>query len=89
MVAVTTESGITGYVKGRDPRVEFVEAIDDEALRAYRFTFTPHTVVVDGSGLVTQDWKGAFMSRVASQVEDLFDVMLPGISAPAGRPGPE
>jgi hypothetical protein len=89
VVAVTAQDGIKEYVKGRDPRVEFIEAIDDEALRAYRFTLTPHTVVIDGSGLVTHEWKGAFMNRIATQIEDLFDVMLPGLSAPAGRPGPE
>jgi hypothetical protein len=89
VVAVTSEGGIKGYVKGRDPRVEFVEALNDQALQAYRFTATPHTVVVDGSGLVTHEWKGAFMNRIANQVEDLFDMVLPGLSAPAGRPEPK
>jgi hypothetical protein len=89
VVAVTAQDGINEYVKGRNPRIEFIEAIDDEALRAYRFTATPHTVVIDGSGMVTHEWKGAFMNRIANQVEDLFGVMLPGLAAPAGRPGPE
>ena len=89
VVAVTAEGGIKGYLKGRDPRVEFVEGLHEQALQAYRFTATPHTVVVDGSGLVTHEWKGAFMNRIANQVEDLFDVALPGVSAPAGRPEPK
>jgi hypothetical protein len=82
VVAVTAEAGILGYVEGRDPRVEFVEGLNEETLRAYRFTATPHTVVVDGAGLVTHEWKGAYMNGTANQVEDLFDVVLPGVSAP-------
>ncbi len=86
VLAVTAESGIKAYVKGRDPRVEFIEAIDEGALRAYRFTSTPHTIVVDGSGLVTHEWSGAFMGGIASRVENLFDVSLPGLSATAQKP---
>ena len=86
VVAVTTERDIKGYVKDRDPRVEFLEAMDEDAVRAYRFTATPHTVVVDGSGLITHEWQGAFMNGIGKQVEDLFDIGLPGLSASARRP---
>ncbi len=81
VVAVTSAQDVRAYVERHKLSVEVLEALPDDVLQAYRFTATPHTVVVDAHGLVTHEWRGAFRNRIANQIEDLFGVVLPGLSA--------
>ena len=82
VVAVTAARDVKAFVEERHLKVEVLEALPDEALRAYRFSGTPHTVVIDQAGLVTHEWRGAYLDRIAGQIEDLFDLVLPGLSEP-------
>ena len=43
---------------------------------------TPHTIVIDGKGMVKRVWTGAFTGARQSEVESFFNVRLPGL-APA------
>ncbi len=80
VVAITSAQGIQSYAEKHALRVEVLEALPENVLDAYRFAATPHTVVVDAYGFVTHEWQGAFMNGVANRVEDLFGLVLPGLS---------
>ena len=88
VVAVTAAEDMKAYADKHRLGVDLLEGVPEDTLRAYGFTATPHTVVVDGSGLVTHEWRGAFMNGIAEQIEDLFGLLLPGVSAAptSGRP---
>jgi len=78
VVAVSTERGLRGYLAARHVTVEVLEGISDNTRESFGFSGTPHTVVVSFEGLVTHEWRGAYTPRMQRQIEDLFDVALPG-----------
>lgn len=47
---------------------------------AYGFNSTPSTVVVSPSGNVVQYWKGAYSGDTQAEIEEFFQVKLPGLS---------
>ena len=42
---------------------------------------TPQTIVIAPDGRVLKNWIGAFGMPVQTQVEEFFDVRLPGLTA--------
>jgi len=40
---------------------------------------TLQTILVDASGLVLQDWRGAYTGQIADEIEDRLGVLLPGL----------
>jgi len=80
VVAVTSTEGIKAYVDEHRLKVEVLEGLPAETIEAYRLISTPHTVVIDGSGVVTHEWSGAYTTSVARRVEDLFGMVLPGLT---------
>jgi hypothetical protein len=81
LVAVTSERGLEEYARRHQLALDVIEGISEDVRAAYVFYGTPHTVVVDASGVVTHEWRGAFNARIARQIEDLFGVSLPGVQA--------
>jgi hypothetical protein len=79
VIAVTTEAGMKSYVEAKALNVEVVEQLDDDAARALNLAGTPRTMAIGADGVVSHDWAGAYASRIARQVEDLFGVRLPGL----------
>jgi hypothetical protein len=82
VVAVSSEMGLAGYVRKHQLALEVIEGIGENVRASYGFYGTPHTVVVDGDGLVTHEWRGAYAPRISREVEELFGVVLPGLQAP-------
>lgn len=80
VVALTSDRDMKTYIAKHNLAVEVLEGLGVETLEAYRFTVTPHTVVVDATGLVTHEWRGAFRNGIADKIEDLFGLVLPGVS---------
>jgi len=79
VVAISSERGLEGYANRHQLAVDVVEGISENVLESYAFYGTPHTLFIDADGLVTHEWRGAFSSRIARQLEDLFDLSLPGV----------
>ena len=80
IVALSTEKGLKGFVKQRGLRVEMFEQLSEEAVIALRLGGTPTTFAIGADGVITHEWRGAYMERLGRQIEDLFDVTLPGLS---------
>jgi hypothetical protein len=47
---------------------------------AYGLGGTPQTIVVSSDGRVLKNWPGAYSNDVAQQVEEFFNVRLPGLA---------
>lgn len=53
-----------------------------ESVQTLRLAGTPQTIVVSPEGRVLKNWVGAFGSDVQPEVEEFFNVKLPGLTAP-------
>ena len=51
-----------------------------DTVKAYNLGGTPQTIVISSSGKVEQNWEGAFVGEIKSNVEKYFGIALPGIS---------
>jgi peroxiredoxin len=80
LVGLTADRGLESYASRHGLDFEIVEGISENIRTAYSFYGTPHTVVVDGEGRITHDWRGAFNPRIERQIGDLFAINLPGLS---------
>jgi thioredoxin-related protein len=78
-VAVTTEVDVRDFVEMRSLDLEVIQGISEQALQAFRFGGTPHTVVVSSQGVIAREWLGAFSGPVQRQVEEFFGIRLPGL----------
>jgi peroxiredoxin len=52
---------------------------------AYGLGNTPQTIVVSPDGRVLKNWPGAYSKEVAQQVEEFFNVRLPGLDPAGGK----
>ena len=60
--------------------------VPSEATRkAYGMGGTPQTLVLSSDGAVIRNWKGAYMNKLASDIEDYFSIRLPGLPVPPGK----
>lgn len=80
VLAVSREQGVKRYVHQRALSVDVIEQLGAETERQLSLTGTPKTILVGADGIVTHEWVGAYADRVARQIEDLFDVRLPGLT---------
>lgn len=58
-------------------RLSPIWRVDRADLRAYRFSGTPHTLLVSSDGRVLQSWPGAYRGRLHAELERYFHVELP------------
>ena len=59
------------YIRPRTPSAD--------TRRNLRMVWTPQTILVDSSGLVIQDWRGAYTGQTANEIEAHFGLSLPGL----------
>jgi peroxiredoxin len=67
-------------------KIEFpvYSGLSRETRVSYKLGSTPQTIVVSPDGQVLKNWSGAYSKEVAQQVEEFFNVRLPGL-APASN----
>ena len=85
VVAVSSEQGLKSYVQQRALSVDVIEQLSPEIERLLNLSGTPKTVTIGADGIVTHEWAGAYTNRVARQVEELFDLTLPGLTPATSR----
>lgn len=81
VIALSSERNLKAFVSRHGLTVDVIEGISDASMARYQFSGTPHTVVVDATGTIAHSWRGAFGARIERQVEELFGVALPGLTA--------
>jgi hypothetical protein len=87
VVAVTTRRGLREYVQTRRLQVDVLEGLDDNSQQAFGAGFTPRTIIVAADGQITHDFRGAYTPRIERQIENVFGVLLPGVTLPRGANG--
>lgn len=78
-VALAIENDLREYAASRQLFVEMIGGLRKDVAGALRLGPTPQTLVVSPDGLITHEWVGAYVGRNQRQIEELFDVALPGL----------
>ena len=79
ILMVTGARSVDTYLRDRGLTVDIIEGISETTRRDLGLTATPQTVVVSAEGLISHVWSGPFTARPKRQIEQLFDVSLPGL----------
>lgn len=75
-----TKEDLQSYLAQSKLPFEIYHSPADEVKIAYGFNSTPSTVVISPTGKVLQYWRGAYNEELQREVEDFFNVKLPGMS---------
>jgi peroxiredoxin len=84
-VGVSRERDLAEFARTHEVAFEVVGGISDEAVQAFGFGPTPHTVVVSSQGLISVEWTGAFEDKRKRAIEAFFELELPGLLPKAVR----
>ena len=82
-VGVSAAENIKPYAASRGLTFDIYSQVPDQVTRAFRFSGTPHTVVVAPSGRITKSWMGAYGDNAIREINAYFNVQLPGLSESA------
>jgi hypothetical protein len=77
LIAVTTAKPDDYRAWAAKLPVETMWRISEASRQAYRFSGTPHTLVVSPEGRVVTSWVGAYTGAAKTRVERFFRVSLP------------
>ena len=88
VVAIAAEANLKTFTETHALNFEVYGGVPAETREAYGFHGTPQTVVVSSQGVVSHIWTGVFVGRQARQVESLFGVALPGVTAAPAKSKP-
>lgn len=73
-----SQEGLKEYVAQKLPSAMVVTP-DARTVTAYKLTGTPETILVSPAGIVLRVWKGAYADSSKREVEEYFQVKLPGL----------
>ena len=74
-----TDKNLQTYLSRNDLPFQSYHSPPDEVKIAYGFYSTPSTVVVSPAGKILQYWRGAYSGDLQTEVEQFFQVKLPGL----------
>lgn len=80
LVALSASPRVAQEVRNRLAGFEVVWNFSQDVRSAYQLGGTPMTVVVGADGRVLKAWKGAFQGRVEREIENFFNIDLPGLT---------
>jgi hypothetical protein len=75
------DDNLPGYVESHHLGFPIYKGLTPESIQILRLAGTPQTIVVSPDGLVLKNWIGAFGPHVQPEVEEFFNVRLPGLAA--------
>ena len=84
LLAVTTADPDANRDLARALPVSAGWRMSERSRHAYRFSGTPHTLVVSADGRVAGSWAGAYTGTTKEQVERFFQTRLPDIQRSHG-----
>jgi peroxiredoxin len=80
-IGLTSATSLGPFLRQRGLTFEVYTGLSPDAMRVYHFGGTPHTVLVSADGHVLHAWAGVYAGSQRADVERVFDVTLPGLSA--------
>lgn len=75
-----SEDNLREYVAHQNLNFPIYSGVSHEAVKAYRMSGTPQTIVISPEGQVLKTWAGAYVEDIRKEVEEYFHFNLPGIS---------
>jgi hypothetical protein len=72
--------GLEDYVKKNLANVPVYTNLEPKTTDVYRFGGTPETLLIDRDGTLLKVWKGAYSGDTLKEVEEYFNVKLPGLT---------
>jgi hypothetical protein len=79
-IGIAATARVPAYMENTAIPLTIVTGLDATTRAAYRFSGTPHTVVVGPDGRVIDSWLGAWDGAQARAVSARFGATLPGLS---------
>lgn len=79
-----SEAGLEEYLSSSRLGLPVCKKVDSEVARTLGLNATPETILVSPSGTVMRVWKGAFLRRTRSDIEQTFGVRLPVVEVHPG-----
>ncbi len=75
-----TSTGLTEYVSQNKLDYPVVADIPDSVKAAYKMGGTPATIIVSPENKVLKVWSGAYQGTSLQEIENYFQVKLPGLT---------
>lgn len=75
------DAGLKEYVEKHRFNFPIYTNLTSETIQALGLGSTPQTIVVSPEGRIIKNWTGAYNERVQPQVEEYFQIRLPGLSS--------
>jgi hypothetical protein len=83
------DEDLPAYVSAHDINFPVYRGVSDQTRADYFLGRTPQTIVVSADGHVQKNWTGAYDADIARQVEEYFQITLPGLSPPQKQARPQ
>lgn len=77
------DDGLSGYVESHQLTFPVYRSLAPEAIEMLGLGSTPQTIVISPDGRIVKNWIGAFGGGLKPQVEEFFNVQLPGLTPQA------
>jgi peroxiredoxin len=75
------DDALQGYVESHHLSFPVYKSLTPESIQILGLGPTPQTIVISPDGHVLKNWVGAYGTSVQPQVEEFFNVRLPGLTA--------
>ncbi|HQU90736.1 MAG TPA: TlpA disulfide reductase family protein [Pyrinomonadaceae bacterium] len=74
-----TADGLEEFMEREKWNFTVIRDVSSSTRNSLKMGGTPYTVVLDGKGQIVKVWRGAYMQEIKGEIEDFFDIRLPGI----------
>jgi hypothetical protein len=75
-----SDQGLPAYLDSHHLDFPVYRNVVPQSVEMLGLASTPQTIVVGRDGKVLKNWVGAFNARLQPEIEQFFDVRLPGLS---------
>lgn len=75
------EPGLKEYLEEHQLRFPTYTRLTSEAINSLGLGGTPQTIVISPEGRVLKSWRGAYTEQVQPELEEFFQIRLPGLTA--------
>jgi hypothetical protein len=74
-----SSDGLAEFVARHNLNFPTYTGVSAEGARFYHLRVTPEVIVISPAGRVLASWRGAFVDRTKSDIEQFFSIRLPEV----------
>lgn len=79
-LSLADDDGLPGYVESHHLTFPVYRSLAPESIEMLGLGSTPQTIVISADGRIVKSWVGAFGAGLKPQIEEFFNVQLPGLT---------